>query len=218
MAALTLANMLTRLKYLVPTTTMDTELTTCLLERMNYLVSLDTFPFQEGYVSDTLAADAYYIVTPDNFANPKSMVIYSDLHTQTLTYLDPHAFDQMFPNLADITESTPVYYTVKVAEGYFMFNCPADEAYTVQCHFYKIPDDVTDTTISQMTELAKLTVIRWAAADGFRMMGEHDRATAEEAQGNNFLAALKRRYQLSQETDARFISIKEVNQINRGIR
>jgi len=46
MAALTLANMLTRLKYIVPTTVMDTELTTCLLERMNYLVSLDTFPFR----------------------------------------------------------------------------------------------------------------------------------------------------------------------------
>jgi hypothetical protein len=53
--ALSLANMLARVKRIVPTTTLDTELQDHLLERMNYLTTLDTFPFQEGYQSATLA-------------------------------------------------------------------------------------------------------------------------------------------------------------------
>jgi hypothetical protein len=42
------------------------------------------------------------------------------------------------------------------------------------------------------------------------MIGQFDRAAAEEQDGSNFLATLKRRYQLSREEDARFISAKEV--------
>lgn len=216
MAALTLANMLTRLKYIVPTTTMDTQLTTCLLERMNYLVSLDAFPFQELYQSATVASGEYTASTPSNFAYPKTFIIYDSTHRKPLQYLDPAVFDSMFPDVADITADIPSYYTVKIAEGYFYFNCPTDAAYTAQCYFYAIPDDVTDTTISQMTELAKLTVIRWAASDGFRMVGEHDRATQEENQGNVFFAALKRRYQLASEPDARFISAKERHNVYQG--
>ena len=52
--ALSLANMLARVKRIVSTVTLDTELQDHILERMSYLTTLDVFPFQEGYQSTTL--------------------------------------------------------------------------------------------------------------------------------------------------------------------
>ena len=60
-----------------------------------------------------------------------------------------------------------------------------------------------------LTEMAKLTIVDWAAADGFRFMKEFDRADKLERDGDKKLMMLRRRYQLSRENDARFISLKE---------
>jgi len=77
MAALTLSDMLTRVKRIVPTNQLDTALQDSLLERMNYLVSLDTFPFQEMYEYATLTQGTYQLAAPSNFAVAKSMVVWS---------------------------------------------------------------------------------------------------------------------------------------------
>jgi hypothetical protein len=207
--ALSLANMLARVKRIVPTTVLDTELQDHLLERMNYLTTLDAFPFQEGYQSTTLTAGDTSLATPDNFAAQISLRIYTAGSERPLTYLDPIAFDKRFPNPSDLSSEAPTFYTIKVSEGAYYFNCPVDAAYVIYNYFYKIPDDATDTTVSQLTEMAKLTLIDWAAADGFRDMKEFDRADHLERSGNTKLAALKRRYQLSRESDACFISAKE---------
>jgi len=45
-----------------------------------------------------------------------------------------------------------------------MFNCPTDVAYTFRMLCYVVPDDATDTTVSQLTELAKLAIMKWGAA------------------------------------------------------
>lgn len=207
--ALSLANMLARVKRIVPTTTLDTELQDHLLERMNYLSTLDTFPFQEGYQSSTLAAGAISMATPDNFAIQKALYIFTAGSQRTLVYLDAREFDSRFPNPLDLGAEKPTYFTIKVAEGTYYFNCPSDGTYTIYNYFYEIPDDATDTTVSQLTEMAKITLIDWAAADGFRDMKEFDRADHLERSGNTKLAALKRRYQLAREEGARFISAKE---------
>ena len=224
--ALSLANMLARVKRIVPTTVLDTELQDAILERMNYLATMDVFPFQEGFQSATLAASGVSMSTPDNFAAQKSLVLYTADSQRPLTYLDPPTFDQMFPNPSDNDSDKPAFYTIKIAEGYYYFNCPADAAYTIYSYFHKIPDDATDTTVSQLTEMAKITLIHWAAADGFRMMKEYDRADKEEDIGGRFdaktgrmtgmLGALWRKYQLSQENDARFISLKEFHKMQKA--
>jgi len=216
MAALSLANMLARVKRNVPTTTMDTELQDAILERMNYLVSIDVFPFQEVYQSTTLAASSYSIATPSNFASIKDITIWMGSDDQlSLEVLDSSTFSRLFPKPDENTTDRPKKCTVKVAEGEIWFNCPADIAYTVRLLFHAIPDDVTDTTVSQMVELAKLVLIKWASADGFRMMGEYDRGDQWEEEGNRFMLALKRRYQLSLEKDARFISPKEAHLLSK---
>jgi len=207
--ALSLANMLARVKRIVPTTTLDTELQDHLLERMNYLTTLDTFPFQEGYQSTTLTANDVSLATPDNFAAQRSLVLYTADSERPLEYLDPSAFDARFPNPSNRTAAKPTYFTIKVAESVYYFDCPVDAAYVIYNYFYKIPDDATDITVSQLTEMAKLTLIDWAASDGFRDLKEFDRADHLERSGNTKLAALKRRYQLSREEGARFISIRE---------
>jgi hypothetical protein len=207
--ALSLANMLARVKRIVPTTTLDTELQDHLLERMNYLTTLDTFPFQEGYQSATLAAGDSSMATPDNFAAQRSLVIYTAGSERTLEYLDAISFDGRFPNPSNRGAAKPTYYTIKVAESSYYFDCPADAAYTLYNYFYKIPDSATDTTVSQMTEMAKITLIDWAASDGFRDMKEFDRADHLERSGDKKLMALRRRYQLAREEGARFISAKE---------
>jgi hypothetical protein len=204
--ALTLANILTRVKYIYPSALRDTELTASILERMNYLVSLDVFPFQEDYDSITLSANSYNIATPDNFAIVKSLVIWQADFKSQVTMLSPIAFDNLYPMPSDNTVGTPSHACIKVAEGEIWFNRPADIAYTVRLVYHKIPDDATDTTVSQLTELAKICLIKWAAADGFRMDAEHDRAKALEEEGDKVFKALERRYALSREEEAKFIS------------
>ena len=208
--ALTLANMLARVKRLVPTTQLDTELQDALLERMNFIATLDTFPFQEKYQYATLTAGDYVMSTPDNFAVCKDVSIWTADYQQSVEIMDACTFTELYPNPAENTTDTISACTIKVAEGVLWFNSIASVDHTIRMFFLAIPDDATDATISQMTELAKLTVVKWAAADGFRMISQFDRAMAEEQDGNNFLTALKRRYQLSREEDARFISAKEV--------
>jgi len=207
--ALSLANMLARVKRIVPTTTLDTELQDHLLERMNYLTTLDVFPFQEGYQMATLTVGDTTLATPDNFAAQRSLVIQTAGSQRPLIYLDQVEFDSRFPNPSDLSSEAPTFYTIKAAEAAYYFNCPVDAAYTIYNLFYKIPDDATNTTISQLTEMAKLTLIDWAASDGFRDLKEFDRADHLERSGNTKLAALKRRYQLAREQDACFISQKE---------
>jgi len=214
--ALSLANMLARVKRIVPTTVLDTELQDAILERMNYLATLDVFPFQEGFQSATLSSGDTSMATPDNFAAQKSLVLYTADSQRPLTYLDPPTFDQMFPNPSDNDAEKPTYYTIKVAEGNYYFNCPSDAAYTIYSYFHKIPDDATDTTVSQLTEMAKLTLIDWAASDGFRMLKEFDRADKLERDGDKKLMMLRRRYQLSRENDARFISLKEFHNLQKA--
>jgi hypothetical protein len=214
--ALSLANMLARVKRIVPTTVLDTELQDAILERMNYLATLDVFPFQEGFQSATLSSGDTSMATPDNFAAQKSLVLYTADSQRPLTYLDPPTFDQMFPNPSDNDAEKPTYYTIKVAEGNYYFNCPSDAAYTIYSYFHKIPDDATDTTVSQLTEMAKLTLIDWAASDGFRMLKEFDRADKLERDGDKKLMMLRRRYQLSREQDARFISLKEFHKTQKA--
>jgi hypothetical protein len=209
MAALTLANILARVKRLVPTTTMDTELGDAILERIQYLQSLDVFPFTEKYQDTTLAVGDWRVATPDNFAILKDLTVWYSGSERSLEILDPSTFSQMFPKPDEEEQDTPAYCCVNVAEGEIWFNCPVDAAYVIRIVFNAVPDDATDTTVAYLTELAKLTIRDWAAADGFRMLSEHDRAEQLEMQGNNKLAAMKKRYQHSLEEDARFISPKE---------
>lgn len=216
MAALSLANMLARVKRIVPTTTLDTELQDHLLERMNYLTTLDTFPFQEGYQSATLSAGDSSMATPDNFASQRTLVLYTADSERPLEYMDALEFDRLFPNPSNRGASKPTYFTIKVAESSYYFDCPSDADYTLYNYFYKIPDDATGTTVSQMTEMAKLTLIDWAAADGFRDMKEFDRADQLERSGDKKFAALKRRYQLSREEGAKFISAKQAHGMYKG--
>ncbi len=216
MAALSLANMLTRVKRNVPITTMDTELQDALLERMSYLVSLDIFPFQDGYVSNSLASGNWQMATPSDFAYPKQLTIYTASYERTLEKLDAFVFDKMFPMPSNDTAGEPTHYCIKVAEGEIWFNCPTDETYTVRLYFYKIPDDVTDTTVSQLTELAKLALIKWASADGFRMQRQFDTGAQWEVEGDKFFAAMEKRYAMSRVEDARFVSLMEYHKRYRG--
>jgi hypothetical protein len=206
--SLSLADMLTRVKRYVPTTTMDTELQDSLLERMNYLVSLDVFPFQEKYEETTITGGSWNIATPDNFGSIKDLIIYTPGRERPLTRFDAVQFDRMFPMISNQSPDEPKYYCIKVANGEIWFDCPMDQDYILRIYFYAIPDDATDTTVSQLTELAKLVLIKWASADGFRMMEQHDRAMALEGEGEAFLKALKRRYAIAQEEGSRMISAK----------
>jgi len=213
--ALTLANMVTRVKRIVPTTTMDTELQDAIIERMNYLASLDVFPFQEKYQTATLASGAYRISTPDNFAIPKNLVLWKSGDEYDVEIMDVSTFSKIFPK-PDVEDGDfPQYCCFKVAEAEIWFNCPAGEDIPLRMDFNAVPDDATDVNVTQLTELAKLAVIDWAASDGFRMMSEFDRADQLEAQGNNKLAAMKRRYQRAQEEDARFMSPQEFHALRR---
>jgi hypothetical protein len=216
MSALSLANMLSRVKRNVPTTTMDTELQDALLEKMTYLVSLDIFPFQEKYQEASIVEGTWRICTPTNFANLKQLTIYTADSERPLEILGSTEFDKLFPMPSNDDEDKPIYCSVRIAEEEIWFNCPTDATYTIRIYFYQIPDDVTDTTVSQMVELAKLALIEWASGQGFRQMGQYDRAKEHDDEGNKNFAALEKRYALSREEDARMISQKEMNVKYRG--
>ena len=202
---LTLQNMLDRVKRRVPTTTHDTELQDALLERMNYLVSLDMFPFQEVYQTATLST--YYVATPPNFGVIQSAVLWlTDGRQKELEILDSTSFSKMFPEPEAMTNRVPTYGCIKVAEGQFWVDCIPDSTYNLRMLFYAIPDDVTDPTVSQLTELAKLCLIDWASADGFRLLGQHDTAGEWKKEGDDKFRAMERRYQRAIERDGRFLA------------
>jgi hypothetical protein len=209
--SLSLSDILTRVKYIYTSVLRDTELTAAILERMNYLVSLDVFPFQESYDSTTLAANDYRLATPDNFAILKSLTIWQADFKSQLTIISPVSFENLYPMPTDNTVGIPSHACIKVAEGEIWFNRPADIDYTIRLIYHKIPDDATDTTVSQLTELAKICLVKWAAADGFRMDSEHDRAKALEEEGDKFFKALERRYALAREEEGKFISFREAH-------
>ena len=202
--------MLTRVKRKVPTTTHDTELQDALLERMNFLVSADVFPFQEKYQTTTLPGGQYALASPLNFAVPLALTLWeTNAKEKKIEILDRVEFIRNFPKPDERLANPPSYACVAIAESQIWFNCPADNDYNIRIEFYAIPTDVTDQTVSQLTELAKLTLINWATADGFRMLMQHDEADKWEAQGDKYFATMQKRYQLAQEADARFISPKE---------
>jgi len=176
---------------------------------MNYLISLDIFPFQDGYSYAPVISGTWYLVTPTDFASVKEMVVYTADSEKYLYKMDSKTFSERWPMPSNQDTGMPTYYAIRVAEGQIWFNCPFDASYTIRMLFNKIPDDATDTTVSQLSELAKITIEKWGCADGFRMMGEHDRADRMEQEGNKSLAAMQRRYQLAMENDARIISFKE---------
>lgn len=207
--ALSLANMLARVKRNVPTTTMDTELQDVLLERMNYLQSLEVFPFTESYVDTVLAVGDWRCNTPNNFAILKDAVIWNTDHQYDIEILDKSTFSKLFPKPDEEEARSPGCCCVNVAEDEIWFDCPMDIAYTIRIVFNAIPDDATSVTITQLTELAKICLIKWASADGFRMIGEHDRADQFEKQGDNHFLSIKKRYQRAIEEDARFMSPQE---------
>lgn len=218
MTALSYNNMLTRLKRIVPSTTLDTELGDKLMEGMNLLVTLDEFPFQEAYQTATLAAAEYTMATPDNFGIIKDLVVWTADYQKRVERLDAITFDEWFSNPSDESTGTPGYYCIKVAEGQLWFNCPADVAYTIRIYFYKIPDDVTDTTVSQLTEMAKLAVIELAAWKGFKdLLGEHDTGESHYNDAGKLIKAMIRRYHLAREQDARFVSPNEIMRLRKGV-
>jgi hypothetical protein len=214
--SLTLGDLLARVKRNVPSITMDTEIQDAILERMNYLVTLDTFPFQQKYQTATLPSGEYRLATPDDFAIVNSVVIWmSDDKERHLDIWDSTEFSRVFTDPAEINIGIPDVCCIRVAEKELWFNCPADGDLVVRMEFTYIPSDATDVNITQLTELAKLALVKWASADAFRMMGEHDRADLFEADGNKFLAAMEKRYQLALEQDARFISPQEAHKLSR---
>lgn len=211
--ALSLANMLARVKRYVPTTTMDTELQDALLERMNYLQSLEVFPFTESYVDTVLAVGDWRCNTPTNFAILKDAVIWYSGEEYDMEILDKSTFSKLCPKPDEETPGPPGYCCVNVAEDEIWFNCPMDVAYTIRIVFNAVPDDAAGVTISHLTELAKICLIRWGTADGFRMIGEHDRADQFEKQGDNIFLAMKKRYQGAIEEDARFMCPQEFHSL-----
>jgi len=210
MASLTLANMLTRVKRIVPSTLMNTELEDALLERMNYLATLDAFPFQERYQEETLISGEYRLATPDNFAYIKSISVWmSDNKEREIDLMDAVTFLELFPKPNEREIGVPIYCCVRINEGEIWFDCPADGNLIIRMESFHIPDDATDVTVTQLTELAKLALVKWASADGFRMMSEFDRADKLEVEGNRYLDAMQKRYGLALERNARIMSLSK---------
>ena len=186
---------------------MNTELEDALLERMNYLATLDAFPFQERYQEEILYTGEYRLATPDNFAYIKSISVWMTDHKEgEIDLMDAVAFLELFPKPNERELGVPHYCCVRVAEGEIWFDCPADSNITIRMESFHIPDDATDPTITQLTELAKLALVKWASADGFRMMSEFDRADKLEAEGDRYIAAMQKRYKLAMEKNARILS------------
>jgi hypothetical protein len=192
---------------------MDTEVQDAILERMNYLFSLDILPFHEATNTKSLAANSYWFAMSALNADisiVKSLKITTATFENNPVKLAVKTFDEMFPAPANETANEPTNYKIDVAESKIVFNCPMAGTRTISVDFYKVPINIkSSASFASMTELAKLAVGKWAASDGFRMNSEWDRADKLEDEGNKLLAAIKRRYQLAKEEESRIVSAKE---------
>lgn len=158
-----------------------------------------------------LTDGAYYLSTPTRAAVITSIRSTTDGYERNIDLLDETAFNSMYPAPSNRTSGQPTYACLKEAEGKVYFDRPSDGADTLEWEYYEIPTDATASAyVANLNELAKLTLVRWAAADGFSMLNEFDRANSMEEEGNSFLNALKRRYHHAMQENSRFISQKEI--------
>lgn len=189
------------------------------LEKLNYLVNLEEFPFQQlmSGAPDMTKGQAYLAV-PTNFNIIQGIRITTVGYERSLDAMDEETFNRAFPTPENSDSDTPSYYCQKEAESKIYFNCPPDAAYTLKWEGYTIPSDVTNVSaVPYLTELAKLTCVHWAASHYYgSYLTEYDRAAQEEATGNKYFIALKKRYQRNLEKNSRFISSREVHDMNKA--
>jgi len=200
------------LKY-VPATQISADIENSVLERLNYLVSLDLFAFQQKLsAAPDLTVGLYYLTVPTRAAVITDLRLTLDDYERNIELIDEGVFNQMYPAPQNNAQGKPVHACMREGESKVYFDKPADGTLSLEWGYYEIPTDATSSAyVANLNELAKLTLVRWAAADGFRMLNEFDRAEAMENEGNRFLTALKRRYHHSMQENARFVSIKEIH-------
>lgn len=186
-----------------------------ILEKLQYLVNLEDFPFQQKAISAApdMTAGQAYVTIPTGFNIITGLRIVTTDYERNLTFLDPEDFNEAFPTPENDLNDTPTFCTVKEGESRVYFNTEPDEAYALKWEGTEIPSDATNVSaVTQLTELAKLTLVHWAASHYYgSYSSEYDRAAQEESTGNKYYDALKKRYRRALEHNSRFISPKEMN-------
>ena len=149
-----------------------------------------------------------------------------DTKTGEIVYTDPFdniirqgmlEYQQKYPELkmrcvneADFSDEErykKFLYTEWWENDELWFDRGAGTAYTVRMDFQMIPGNALNYGISaEMTEMAKIAMINYAASDIFEQIGSGERAKYSEEKGNKFVAALQNRYEMLREKESGFIS------------
>ena len=205
MAGLTLNNLSAEVAEITKRTDKATQIQNAILQRANCLLHLDEWPFARAYKTFTMTTDEFRYALPSAFAIPQGVTIWTSGDERTLNILEQNIFDHMFPKPDERSNDKPAYCCIKNDE--IWFDRGADTTYDVRLDFYYIPHDATLTGVSaELTELAKLALVRYASADIFYQIGSREKWKEMKEEGSEFILALKNRYMMVKERDAGFIS------------
>jgi hypothetical protein len=147
----------------------------------------------------------YRYALPSAFAIPQQVVVFDPDDERNLVLLDQHIFDHMFPKPDERSNGKPAYYCIKNDE--LWFDRGADSTYPIRLDFQTIPADMTSQggtygVSAELTEMARVAMINYAASDIFDQIGSIDRAARSEEKGNLFVRALQKRYEMLQSPEA----------------
>ena len=210
MAVLTLNNLSARVGRITKRTDLSTEIADAILERANYLLHLDEWPFDRAYKSMSLVVGTYRYALPSAFAIPWGITNFTSDKQRTWKLLDQHTFDAMFPKPDERGNGEPAYYCIKNDE--FWTDRGADATDTIRLDYQMIPLDATLGGISaEMTDMAKLAIVNYAASDIFEQIGNVARQDRSEKKGDMFVRALQKRYETLAEKNSGFISPQDIH-------
>ena len=218
MAAITLAQINTRVGHICTrwdSTFLTTHIQPKVLERANMLANVEEFEDLVQISTGSLTAnDGEYDLSSDlsisHFGIPAGMRITTSGSEKRLYLLDRKTFDIMFPK-PDETTGCPSYYMIDDTTLYLV--PMPDAAYTYALRSFVIFSDANLSTViaDYMTEIAKMILTEWAAADVLRgVLGRYQEADIHEAMGDKKLMTYKQRYALKNEEDAGFISPRDL--------
>lgn len=99
---------------------------------------------------------------------------------ERLAYIDPVAYDTLFPDPANDTNIAPEYYTIKGDE--LWLSQPAGGTYRLELEYERTGDDTSTTDVTYLPELMRFRMCDYATYKGFIVLEMWEAASAYKAE------------------------------------
>jgi len=149
-----------------------------LVEAKQRIQEFHNYDWRSVFVYMDTIANEYRYALPSDFSQG-GHVIRDTSNDERLVYIDPVAFDTIYPDVAGSSSSAPEYYTIRDRE--LWLSSPASGVYRFELWYTRTGDDATPTDISYLPEVVRFKICDYATYRAFLSLQEWDGANAYKA-------------------------------------